>query len=528
MVTFHTKPGEKERKIGAWMITAVLTAAILTLAAPLVIGAGYTYPSADDFIVEGGSISLSREFDSFRGPLYAAWNYFMEWQGAYTSNILLFIPMPYTRFGLNGFRFCMVLISLFFVCSLYFMVHAVVEYAGTFNQGGGGRHSRQNRKLFLFAVLLFAALGLPETYIGTELFYWYTATAGYLSGISSLFVAIGGLLMANCGKRRKGYYICSILFAFLASGASPEVASFVCSWLLLVLLALFLAAGAEKEGEKRLGLWDIVPFVSAFAGALINVCAPGTIQRSRATMEENAVYGVLDAIRDTIGYQKDELREIWRDPLFIALTLIVFVVCLCFEVRVARAGRFRTPIGVLLITGGVAVSHFLCIFPVVLGYHGEGLVNCRTKYVAYLEIRFSILFAVIYLAQYILQVSRERQDRRLSICAAGIVCGFLVCLEGFVLLHDRPDELLSGYSFELIRDISNGTVQEIFGLRKEVLEALEAAEEGTDVYLQMPELPSSRVTYSQGITGDTNSQVNVSIARILRLNSVAVEYGAVE
>ncbi len=136
MVTFHTKPGEKKRKIGAWMITAVLTAAILMLAAPLVIGAGYTYPSADDFIVEGGSISLSREFDSFRGPLYATWNYFMEWQGAYTSNILLFIPMPYTRFGLNGFRFCMVLISLFFVCSLYFMVHAVVEYAGTFNRGG--------------------------------------------------------------------------------------------------------------------------------------------------------------------------------------------------------------------------------------------------------------------------------------------------------------------------------------------------------------------------------------------------------
>lgn len=63
-------------------------------------------------------------------------------------------------------------------------------------------------------------------------------------------------------------------------------------------------------------------------------------------------------------------------------------------------------------------------------------------------------------------------------------------------------------------------------MRKEVLEAIEAAEEGTDVYLNLPPLPSSRITYSQGISNDVTTQTNQDIASMFHLNSVAVEYGA--
>lgn len=94
---------DKRKKAGEWIITVLTVCAVLMLAVPLLIGAGYTYPAADDFIVESGSAYLSESVGPVRGPLYAAWNYFMDWQGAYTTNLFLFTIMPFSRFGLDGY-----------------------------------------------------------------------------------------------------------------------------------------------------------------------------------------------------------------------------------------------------------------------------------------------------------------------------------------------------------------------------------------------------------------------------------------
>lgn len=50
----------KKQKIMMWVITGMLMGVVLFLAVPLLIGAGYTYPSADDFIIENGSLDLSK------------------------------------------------------------------------------------------------------------------------------------------------------------------------------------------------------------------------------------------------------------------------------------------------------------------------------------------------------------------------------------------------------------------------------------------------------------------------------------
>lgn len=501
------------------MITVSITIVILILAVPLLFGAGYTYPAADDFIAENGSMYLSSIVGPVRGPLYAAWNYFMDWQGAYTTNVLLFTVIPFSRFGLAGFRIGMVILSFMFLGSLYFMVHAVIHF-GQIAELECDSHGWQNRKLFLYAVLLFAVLGLPGTWIGKEVFYWYTAALGYLVGMSSLFLSIGWMLLANGREKSKGCYICSMLFGFLASGVSPQVASFVCSWHLLILLTLLLS---DEPGKKIL-LWDICPFLISLCGALINVAAPGSIKRSQSTMGD-VPYGVLDAIKDTFMVQKEEFSRIWHDPLFIMLAVIVVFSGICFEVRVVRSKRPLTWSGVLLVAGGVLMSNFLCIFPVVLGYHGGGLSSDRTQYVAELEIRFSLLFGLLYIAQYIRQVLTGKGKGDKIFYLTGAAFGLLGCAGSLLFLNDCPEEITSGFSFALIKEISDGTVQEVFHLRKEVLNALGSAREGTDVYLQLPEMPPTRVTYSQGITTEADCQTNKDVAALFHLNSVAVEYG---
>ena len=130
----------KKQKIMMWVITGMLMGVVLFLAVPLLIGAGYTYPSADDFIIENGSLDLSKYVGPVKGPLYAALNYYKNWQGAYTANLLLFTIMPFTRSGLNGFRILMVLLSLSFLFSLYFWVDSVIDFSYMPEERWGGAH----------------------------------------------------------------------------------------------------------------------------------------------------------------------------------------------------------------------------------------------------------------------------------------------------------------------------------------------------------------------------------------------------
>lgn len=72
----------------------------------------------------------------------------------------------------------------------------------------------------------------------------------------------------------------------------------------------------------------------------------------------------------------------------------------------------------------------------------------------------------------------------------------------------------------------NGTLQEVFNLCKDVLEALESVEKRTDVYIKMPEMPSTQANYPQGISAEADCQTNKDVAALFQLNSVRVEYGS--
>lgn len=512
----------KNKRIVEWSIAVLLIGVILLLAVPLLFGAGYTYPAADDFIFENGSTEWANMGGAIRGRLLAAWNYYMTWEGRYVSNLIIFTVIPFTRFGLNGFRIIMVMLSLFFELSLFFMVHGIISFSQPL-QNVDNKRVKCNKKLFLYAVLLFATLGLPGTCIAREVFYWYTGAVGYILGIGILFLSLGCFFLANCREKNRGYYIGAALFGFLASGTCPQVASFVCSWHLIALLLVLLSSGFDR---KQLHFRNICPFLVSFFGAAINAASPGSLRRSRETIEEGIKYGLTDAVKDTFFCQKDELGQILHDPFFIALVVTLFLVCSLGK-REAKEEKSVTLLGVFLMVCSALASQFLCIFPVVLGYHGKGLYNDRTKYTAEFEIRFSLIFAIIYVARYVAQKLAKKEKYYKTYCLAGTLCGVFLCAAGFLFLNYPTEETGYGYSFELIREFSNGTVQEVFSLRKEVLDTFEAAEDGTDVFLQMPPMPFTRVTYSQGISTEPGEQTNQAVASMFHLNAAAVDYGVV-
>lgn len=83
------------------------------------------------------------------------------------------------------------------------MVNGIISFLQT-SRDVENKHSSRNKKLFLYAVLLFVALGLPGTWIGREIFYWHTGAVGYLLGISNLFLSIGCFFGANCREKSEG------------------------------------------------------------------------------------------------------------------------------------------------------------------------------------------------------------------------------------------------------------------------------------------------------------------------------------
>lgn len=283
---------------------------------------------------------------------------------------------------------------------------------------------------------------------------------------------------------------------------------------------------SAESVREQLHFLNICPFFVSFFGAVVNAASPGSLRRSRVTMDEGINYGMIDAVKDTFVCQKEELGQILHDPFFILMAITLFLVWNCFETRAVKKEKNVTWIGVLCMICSVLISQFLCIFPVLLGYHGKGLYNERTKYIAEFEMRFSLIFAIIFVARYVSQKLSGKGKCNRTYCLAVILFGSLICVAGFLFQTNYTKEIGYGYSFELIREFSNGTVQEVFSLRKEVLDALESAEDGTDVNLQMPPLPFTRVTYSQGISTDSGEQTNQAVASMFHLGAVAVEYGA--
>lgn len=111
----------EKRIIGERGITALLIGVILLLAVPLLFGAAYTYPAADDFIFENGSTEWANMAGSIRGHFAAAWNYYMTWEGRYLSNLFAFhcfaiYPFRAKWFSLHyGITF-----SFFRICLIFY------------------------------------------------------------------------------------------------------------------------------------------------------------------------------------------------------------------------------------------------------------------------------------------------------------------------------------------------------------------------------------------------------------------------
>ena len=478
------------------VITAVLLILALLIIVPVVVGSGYTYLCEDDFSFEGGANDMAEIWHSeFVGGFVRAYEYYMTVQGTYIFNSVIHILRAYTRWQMPGFHMYMIFINVVFAFSVYFMVR------GFFKD-----------KVAAAAIMLVSSYAIYEA-VGTindvEIFHWYTGTLNFTLGLTFTFLALGFCLRyIRRTDRESGtkYLVPSMIFAFLGSGVALEVTSPNCAFLLAVIIIAF----PKFANDKKI----VLPFVAAFAGALFNVLAPGNYPKTYDNMKEGHVT-VWDAFRDTFTCYGTESKIILGSPVFWAVLVFAFLVCVGLKVRIIDR---KMTVGLLVFTivGSFLVQYFT-MFPVCFGYHSQSLNVMRTTATYELVGRLMYIFAVLCLAQWCI----DNGIKNALVVATAL---FVLISVGCVFTGRLKTDLKEGFSYKCAKDFMNGSMQEAYKTRAYVLNALDLAPEGSDVYLEVPLRANPESSYGMGLLDNSEEFVNKSAAGLFHLNSVAVIY----
>jgi voltage-gated potassium channel Kch len=411
-----------------WVIFAVLIIAILAVTVPVVIGCNYTYMCEDDFATESGAQDAAAFYGSnFIGALHKVHDYAMTNQGTYVPTFLLHFVRAYSRWGFTGFHAVMILNAVFFILALLLLIKALLK-------------DNYSTLLLLLAATI-SAFSVVGTDSDKELFFWYTGALTYTLELSLAFITLAFcILFKNTTDpvKRRICLIISMVSGFIASGGSLEVTAPNCAWLLLLLILC-----RQEVKKQKILIW---PFIISFAGALINVLAPGNFVR--ANNASNAGHVTLaDAIRDTFTCYHDETAAIFGSALFVVVLAAVFIICILCRTKIFRNGISNARI--LLLVPAVFLIQYFTMFPVVFGYHSTSLISLRTTGTYEIVARFMYLFYTVCLAQWCSEHLKTKVTAAVPMVTAAVIAIIVFAASG-----SKGQDFTNGFTGEICQIIA--------------------------------------------------------------------------
>ena len=477
-----------------YILWIFLVAGILSIVIPFVLSEGYTYLCEDDFSFEAGARDAAEEYGKVKGAFFAAHRYYMTWQGTYFSNFIWQTVRPYMRWGMPGFHAVMIFGAVVFFWSLYVAIRTICK--------------KKILAMSICFLVLSAVLSMEETFGLKELLFWYTGAVNYTWVLAASLLTLAlQLKIGEEQNKRKQWMLAgvSIVTALIGSGGALMITAVQCACLLLVL-----ALSYDEIREKKL---IAVPFLTAFAGALWNACAPGNFARNDSTMSEYG-YGVCEALRDTLFCWKEHIAKVINKPLFILILAAVFMVTAIWGRKMISKGVSH--IKLFMVMAVMLATQYLAAFPAVLGYHGI-MDSARTVSTFDMIIKMTLIFAVMTLAQW----SAEHIGMINKILMAILVVSVVF---GIICRSEIKESIKEGYTYNLMKELYNGTVRDVYKVREATLSQLDSAADGEDVIVYSNPIPSNKTMYGMGLQVDSEALVNRSAAGLFKLNSVTVIY----
>ena len=466
---------------------------ILCAVVPVIVGCGYTYLCEDDFSFEGGAADAA---DLYGSNVVAAAHKMVEYynvnQGTYLFNYLIHFIRAYTRGGLPGFHFYMILNAVAFCVALMVLLKILIK---------------DNTACLGASFAIFTTVfSMTNTPCGRELFYWYTGGLNYLTELTLGLIAVS-LSILYIRKKKIGYLVVSAIVAFLASGGSLNVVLADLSWL----IAVVILKREEFIKDKKIA----IPAGVSFVGALINGLAPGNYKRAERDLKEGHST-FFDALRDTFKCIVSEDKLLFTSAVFILMLLLAFVIFTIYKVKVLE-GKV-TVLNLLIVLVGTWFVRYFTMFPVCFGYHVDEVINMRTASSYEIVAKFMYFLVVAVLAQFLSEKFEGKTDR---IATGVLASGVLLAL----ILHSAlSEDIKSGMSYISYNDYKTGALQENYAAREYILASLSLAEQGSDAVVYVRPYRPADCTYGMGLGEGPDEWVNKSAAGFYDLNTVTVVY----
>ena len=501
--------GKKAAGILTSITCVIIIAAVIAV---LVMGAGCTVLSGDDFThgVRVGAFHVSLPKYFWASLLYVQ-DLYMDWQGTWFSMFLQAFLSPINNFGLPQLRAVMVGNALLFLGSLAALLWVGLSF---FREemgmcGGGVEASRGKtagvevsdgtRRLVPFKLLLLTLffLTVVNADVYAEVYFWFSGAVAYSMPFSLLLFALALLLLANketiSTGRKKGCAAAAAVLLFFSSGGSLAVAGAGCYTALLLTVVFFLRT-------RKVSRYNLTVFAAGFAGALINAAAPGNFSRHDGTAGAGLHFG--QAIAYAVRMFAEESGRLFRG------TMLGLVFLLMIAAGVYLSGRCRIALREYGIATALAIlSGMVAYFPVALGYGGYYVPN-RCYFIIDTAMVISLLNLALFLGVCAHRLCGLPSDGRT------VAILLYICLAALIVTPLSMEELPL---YRVARHVHNGSYREYYDKCAALYDYLETCPED-DVALEVPDYIEDFECFY--IDEDENGWVNQGIAAYYGKRSV--------
>lgn len=369
--------------------TAVLCiAALLFIVVPMTYISKYMWPVSDDFELSLWTKEAYEMTGSILQVLKRAWDFvvykYFNWQGAYSSIFLMALQPGI--FGDEHYWVGVVLIMFSLFIGIFSLSYVLMV-----------KHGKAPKSIWLSITSLVTFAWFLRVMYTEEAFYWWTG-ASYYTGFYAWGMMIAAALFCfytdweNYGKIRKSFfYIIGVVAClFVAGGNFPTT-------LMLVLIGAGLMAASLYYKKKSFAVITTYT-VTTLVGLLISVLAPGSSNHMNNDFEADisAIEAIFISIQDGLNYIAN-----WTN--ISVVMLFVFLLPLILQLVKSCGCKFRFPVIVTILSGGLYLSEYAPVSYAFGGYAPGRMINLY-----YINFFWLLLFNVFYWLGWMYRLAEKK------------------------------------------------------------------------------------------------------------------------
>lgn len=497
--------GIKMKKIDRWilkLITPKVLAFFLSIVyilslIPIIMIAGYNYPSADDYTNGYSGYLAFNETHSITAVLLEAFrravNEYQVWRGCFTSSFLSALPP-----SIFGEQWCFVTT----VIMLLLLSGAVIYlfYCILVKVFGADKYVSH----CISMLVLFMAVQCMRSGERTEFLFWFSGAINYafIHGLEMFFAGV--LISLACEKEKKSVLklIMASVLAFLVGGGNQMSA--LNALILLVTTALFLTKQKKWKEYKRL----LIPMGVYLISMIISVAAPGNWVRAQASDMMNPI----KAIFVSFYYCLDLALSDWTSwPVIVMMTMTVPLFW-----HAAGKTKFKFPYPLLVVGYGYCiVSAMMTPSLFAVGNIEAGRIQALTYWMYILLLALSV--------GYVTGWCRKKYGTGSDEFSYGMRWCLLGCLVflGFGSMLTIIPEPYYYTTTSAITDLVNGKARGFAQEMEDRIEVYKASQGGQVVVEELYNQPE--LLFFSDVKTDSEDWENQGVAKYYGLASVLMQ-----